>query len=284
MKKLFVFQKGSSPKYQTELECAYKLCRDGEQLERIDLEQLDVDCLKSIDVVVSNRLPYQVHIMLHSLKIVSVIFDSQDNKDDCSDLCIDHLYDGKDKYFSGKEFSLHDVACQSEDMMNIFELISLLEWDSKFWGFPVAYLSSSHLSENILFRVNQFVREKDIRLIEYLCNCHDKKSVRFAEQNGYEFKDIRLTYEKKLTRKDDVEVDEKKQFGIAQAEHIPALREMSRNLYLDSRYYFDSNFDRDRIAEFYMGWVEKAVKKENDDECYVYLINIWLKIIDIPNS
>ena len=65
----------------------------------------------------------------------------------------------------------------------------------------------------------------------------------------------------------------KNQFGIAQAEHIPALREMSRNLYLDSRYYFDSNFDRDRIAEFYMGWVEKAVKKENDDECYVLLKN-----------
>ena len=45
MKKLFVFQKGSSPKYLTELERAYKLCRDGEQLERIDLEQLDMDCL-----------------------------------------------------------------------------------------------------------------------------------------------------------------------------------------------------------------------------------------------
>ena len=117
------------------------------------------------------------------------------------------------------------------------------------------------------------MRKKDIRLIEYVCNCHDKKSVRLAEKNGYEFKDIRLTYEKKLTRKDNVEVSGKNQFGIAQAEHIPALREISRNLYLDSRYYFDSNFDRDRIAEFYMDWVEKAVKKEYDDECYVFLIN-----------
>ena len=273
MKKLFVFQEGSSPKYQAKLEEAYKLCRDCEQLERIDLEQIDVDCLKSIDVVVSNRLPYQVQVMLRGLKIVSVIFDSHDDRDDFTDICIDHLYNGKDKYFSGKEFSLHDVACQSEDMMNIFELISLLEWDSKFWGFPVAYLSSSHLSENILFRVNQYVRKKDIRLIEYLCNCHDKKSVRFAEQNGYEFKDIRLTYDKKLTGKDDVEVNEKTQFGIAQAEHIPALREMSRNLYLDSRYYYDRNIEKGRIAEFYMDWVEKAVKKEYDDECYVLLIN-----------
>lgn len=273
MKKLFIFQKTSSPKYQTELEGAYNLCSNSDQLEKIDLEQLDLDCLKSIDVVVSNRLPYQVHVMLRGLKIVSVIFDSQDNKDDYSDLCIDHIYDGKDKYFSGEEFSLQNVACQREDMIDIFELISLLEWDSKFWGFPVAYLSSSHLSENILFRVNQFVREKNVRLIQYLCNCHDKKSVSFAEKNGYEFKDIRLTYEKKLTKKDDVEVDEKKQFCIAQDGHIPALREISRDLYLDSRYYFDSNFDRERIAEFYMGWVEKAVKKQNDDLCYVYLIN-----------
>ena len=168
MKKLFVFQKGSSPKYQTELESAYKLCRDGEQLERIDLEQLDVDCLKSIDVVVSNRLPYQVQVMLRGLKIVSVIFDSQDNKDDCSDICIDHLYNGKDKYFSGEGYSLYDTAFPVEDLHEILELISLLEWDSKFWGFSIAYLSSRHLSENILFRVNQYVRKKDIRQLKIL--------------------------------------------------------------------------------------------------------------------
>ena len=273
MKKLFVFQKGSSPKYQTELESAYKLCRDGEQLERIDFQQFDVDCLESVDVVVSNRLPYQAQVMLRGLKIVSVIFDSHDDRDDFTDICIDHLYNGKDKYFSGEGYTIYDAAFPVEDLHEIFELISLLEWDSKFWGFSIAFLSSRHLSENILFRVSQYVRKKDIRLIEYLCNCHDKKSVRLAEQNGYEFKDIRLTYEKKLTRKVNVELNEEIQFGSAQAEHIPALRKMSRNLYLDSRYYYDRNIDKDRIAEFYMDWVEKAVKKEYDDECYVYLIN-----------
>ena len=273
MKKLFVFQESSSPKYQEELKKAYELCRDSEHVEKIDFQQFDVDCLKSIDVVVSNRLPYQAQVILHGMKIVSVIFDSHDNSDDFTDICIDHLYNGKDKYFSGERYSLSDAGFPVEDLHQILELISFLEWDSKFWGFSIAFLSSRHLSENILFRVDQYVRNKDICLIEYLCNCHDEKSVRLAEQNGYEFKDIRLTYEKKLTRKIKVEVNEEIQYCNARARHIPALRKMSRNLYLDSRYYYDSNIDKGRIAEFYMDWVEKAVKKEYDDECYVFLIN-----------
>ena len=212
MKKLFVFQEGSSPKYQAELKEAYKLCRDSERVERIDFQQFDVDCLESVDVVVSNRLPYQAQVMLRGLKIVSVIFDSHDDRDDFTDICIDHIYNGKDKYFSGEGYSLYDKSFPVEDLHEIFELISFLEWDSKFWGFSMAYLSSRHLSENILYRVNQYVRKKDIRLIEYLCNCHDKKSVRLAEQNGYEFKDIRLTYEKKLTRKVNDELSGKYQY------------------------------------------------------------------------
>ena len=159
MKKLFVFQKGSSPKYQTELESAYKLCKDGEQLERIDFQQFDVDCLESVDVVVSNRLPYRAQVMLRGLKIVSVIFGSQDNKDDYSDLCIDHLYDGKDKYFSGKEFSLHDVACRSEDMMNIFELIRQGKLSSREIAEKV-----SNPKDNLTISHNQINRMK--KLIE----------------------------------------------------------------------------------------------------------------------
>ena len=96
MKKLFVFQEGSSPKYQEELEKAYKLCRDSEHVERIDFQQFDVYCLKSVDVVVSNRLPYQAQVMLSGMKIVSVIFDSHDNRDDFNIIWVD-LFNCKSK-------------------------------------------------------------------------------------------------------------------------------------------------------------------------------------------
>ena len=160
MKKLFVFQEGSSPKYQAELEKAYKLFRDGEQLERIDFQQFDVDCLESVDVVVSNRLPYQAQVMLRGLKIVSVIFDSHDDRDDFTDICIDHLYNGKDKYFSGEGYTIYDAAFTVEDLHEIFELISLLEWDSKFWGFHDGLLEFEALEREHPFQGESICEEE----------------------------------------------------------------------------------------------------------------------------
>jgi GNAT superfamily N-acetyltransferase len=94
-----------------------------------------------------------------------------------------------------------------------------------------------------------------------------------AEENGYDFKDIRLTYEKFLKEITNVELGNGVEFGVAEEQHIPALRDISRDIYLDSRYYYDSNFDKEKVCEFYMGWVEKAVKKEYDDECFAFFIN-----------
>jgi ribosomal protein S18 acetylase RimI-like enzyme len=273
MNKLFIFQEDILPEYLAELESAYRLCKADEHAKKINLGDCNIDRLKSVDVVVSNSLPYEWQVILNGLKIVSVVIDKIEKNDNFTDIYIDHLYKGKDKYFVGENYSISNGRVQDINFQDIFNLISMLEWDTDYWGFPVAFLSSRHLSENILYKVNEFVKNENIRLVEYLCNCHDKKSVLLAEENGYDFKDIRLTYEKILKEKMDVDLDRKIEFREAEEQHIPALREISRDIYLDSRYYYDNNFDKDKVCEFYMGWVEKAVKKEYDDECFALFIN-----------
>ena len=52
---------------------------------------------------------------------------------------------------------------------------------------------------------------------------------------------------------------------------ISKLRKIGKDIYLDSRYYFDDNFKKSKVQEFYMNWVEKSVKKTFDDECYILL-------------
>ena len=274
MNKLFIFQDDSLSNYLTELESAYNFCMADEYTERINLKQCNIDRLKSVDVVISNSLPYEWKVILNGLKMVSVIIDKIDKNDNFTDISIDHLYKGKDKYFVGENYSIiNKEKEQYISFQKIFDLISIMEWDTDYWGFPVAFLSSRHLSENILYRVNVFIKNDNIRLVEYLCNCHDKKSVLLAEKNGYNFKDIRLTYEKILKGTIDIELNGMIEFGVAEEQHISALRDISRDIYLDSRYYYDNNFDKEKVCEFYMDWVEKAVKKEFDDECFSFFIN-----------
>ena len=269
MNKLFVFQDSAAPEYASELESAYNLCKGGKDVCKFNLTQLTIEHLRSIDVVISNSLPFQWQVVLSGLKIVSIVIDRIEKNDDYTDIYIDYLYKGSDRFFIGDNYSICGDNGQDINFKEIFELINLLRWDTDYWGFPVAYLSSRHLSDNILFRVNKFVRNSNIRLVEYLCNCHDKRSVGLAEVNNYEFKDIRLAYEKSLNGVSPPELSDGIEFGVAEKNHIPALRKISRDIYLDSRYYFDENFDKNKIREFYMSWVAKAVNKEFDDECYV---------------
>lgn len=245
--------------------------KNDKDVQKVNLSDLYIEHLKYIDVVVSNNLPYKWQIILNGLRIVSITIDEIDIEDTMTDIFIDFQYKGYDRFFIGENHSICNNLDQGFYYRGIFDLITYLEWDSQFFGFPVAYLSSRHLTENILYRTNSFIKNNKIRLVEYLCNCHDKRSVLLAEDNNFRFKDIRLTYGKSLVETEEVNLDGCIKFGLAKKRHIPSLKKITKNIYLHSRYYFDDNFNKEKISEFYMGWVEKAVLGQYDDECYILL-------------
>ena len=187
MNKLFVFQDDSSSKYATELECAFKLFDNDKNVKKVTLSELTIESLQAVDVVVSNKLSLQWQLILSGLKIVSIVIDEIDKKDVYTDIYIDYLYNGYDKFFIGENYSICNNFDPKINFPEIFNLISSLPWDTKFFGFPIAFLSSRHLTENILYRVNKYLKKEKLRLVEYLCNCHDKRSVQLAEANNFEF-------------------------------------------------------------------------------------------------
>jgi len=148
------------------------------------------------------------------------------------------------------------------------EYIKKLEWDSTFFNINIAYLNKNYLNNDIIYEMNRFIVEEKIILVEYLCNCHDRESVILAEANNFHFTDIRLTFEKKITRLISTNLPNPYAFQKAEERHINELKKIVNNLYKDSRYYFDGNFDLEKINEFYANWVEKAVLGSFDDECY----------------
>jgi dTDP-4-amino-4,6-dideoxy-D-galactose acyltransferase len=271
--KLFIFRSAAAPSYLRELEQVYSLVRRKDSVKRISLKNLKINMLDNVDVVISNLLPEKWRIILKGLKIVSIVFDDHDQRDELTDINIDYIYSGQHKLFSGDQFKISNHSNLNVEYVEIFNLISKLEWDSSFWGFNVAYLSSRILSESILHRMNGFITKNQIRLVEYLCDCHDRDSVLLAEKNGYEFKDIRMRYEKRLGVSEYKQGDTSINFFKAGVELIPKLRKMSENIYRDSRYHYDRQFETSKAVEFYMLWVEKAVKGEYDDECYVLSLN-----------
>jgi ribosomal protein S18 acetylase RimI-like enzyme len=268
MNKLFVFQNNDDP-YKLELEAAYAISNVGKK-KQLNIKRLDVDYLikNQINVVIATELPKEWYFTLKGLDIVSIILGNREKNHKYADIAIDHLSKDDKRYFTGERYSL----CQSNseqvsEFNEIVNLILKLKWDSNFHGYNVAYLSCMHLTPNILCQIEKFIRRENIRLVEYLCNCHDRRSVLSAEENDFHFVDIRLSYRMKIQDKTHCSLGNFL-FRKADEHDIPVLQAISKYIYKDSRYFFDNNFDREKVYEFYQGWVQKGVLGQYDDECW----------------
>ena len=267
MNRLILYQNQSGNEYNKQLKCIEKEICAKSYIQSLSLETISekdfVD--KNIDVVISTGLPSDWYCILRRLQIVTITIDDLASYRDSADIVIDCKSDDERHCLSGKEY---DLRMRTDFNINEYtELISKSEWDSNFFNFPVAYLRSRYLTDSIYYRIKKFIREEKIRLVEYLCNCHDARSVIVAEKNDFHFVDMRLTFKRNICKEEEVGLPHGMSINLAVEKDIPFLREISSDAYIDSRYYFDSNFDNTKVVEFYKSWVEKAVLGKFDHEC-----------------
>jgi len=151
------------------------------------------------------------------------------------------------------------------------EIVVLLDWDTDFFGFPVAQIAKNRLSPNERDYVDEFCRENKVRLLQFKCDAHHRPSVLAAEEYDFHLADVRMSYRRKL----DVRSLERPNspegvlFRRANKDDVSILMDITTGLFTHSRYFFDANFPRDRVKEFYRSWIEKAVHGESDDLAWV---------------
>lgn len=267
MKTLFVFNVEDND-YTKEAELAFKRLNYEYPVERIGLKELTIPYLKSkeIAVVIGDQLTMEWIQILKEMNIASLVFGDAQEYHHEADIVIDFKGIDSAKYFAGEFYSMNNSDFAFEQVAS---LIFKMNWDSNFFGFPVAFIGSRYLTENIQRFTEEFVKKNNIKLIEYLCNCHDELSVRVAEKSGYHFTDIRMTFELKL-QKLKVGASEGYMIGLATESHIESLKLQTYKMYKDSRYFYDGNFELEKINSFYSEWIEKAVLGTFDHECYCF--------------
>lgn len=217
-------------------------------------------------VVVAANLPKQWCYLLRGLGIVTIVFGERDYYYDLVDIVVDYKCIEGSHYFTGPNVDFTRESAAS--FVEVAELVKSLEWDTKFFGVNVAYVSCLHLSDNIYKAISHYVAAHNIQLIEYLCNCHDRRSVLIAEKEGFTFVDIRLTFARKLAGFAASASSDSWTFRKANEADIPELEMMASEIYTKSRYFFDEKFGTSKAQEFYKSWIRKAVTGDFDDECW----------------
>lgn len=143
-----------------------------------------------------------------------------------------------------------------------------LEWDSQFFGIPLARLNTNRLTDEVVERARSWCRERAIAGLYFLADSSDATTIRLAESNGYELTDIRVTLETSVHTPPETAPPAGVCIRLCRDDDIQALREIARVSHRDSRFYFDSHFPKNACDNLYQTWIEKS--------CRGYADAVWV--------
>lgn len=174
----------------------------------------------------------------------------------------------------GKNFDISlDVDYDDETALipasQKISIVDKLNWDTNFFGFNIAKLNHEKIKENIIKLVLGWCVNNKIKCLYYAAGGSDWLSIRLAEKHGFGFVNIRVTYS--LAANDPQRAKKNKyNFRKAKKSDLSSLIKMTKNLYLDSKYYFDKNFPDKLCDKFYSTWIKKlALSKNKGENVYV---------------
>lgn len=264
--KLLVVSDGTRTDYDLQLGEAARHFPTGTLFAAADELSLDLIEKERVEVIVASGLSRSWCYQLRGLEIVTIIFGPRTSYCDLADIVVDYKHSDGDHYFTGPNFDF--TRQTSSSFGEVTDLVKKLDWDSRFFGINVAYVSCLHLSDNIYKAISKFAVANKIDLIEYLCNCHDRRSVQIAEKEGFNFVDIRLTFARSLQHFASDTAMSELTFRTAEACDLATLEAIAAPLYMKSRYFYDTKFGLDKARDFFKSWIGKAVSGTFDDECW----------------
>jgi dTDP-4-amino-4,6-dideoxy-D-galactose acyltransferase len=140
-------------------------------------------------------------------------------------------------------------------------LCKFLEWDSEFFGARIARIDSNHLTVESLDRIFQWRRENNIDCLYFLCASDDDKSIIVAENAGFHLVDVRLELSCRASNQPN---SQKIPVRLFLESDLPELQQIAADAYIDSRFYYDRNFAREKVSALYREWITKSCRGHAD--------------------
>ena len=131
---------------------------------------------------------------------------------------------------------------------------SLLEWDSGFFGFPVAQVAGEILSQPKGRAALEWSRVHSIKCLYFLADPNSPETAELAYRLGFKLVDVRLQLS---IASRSCERSKPPQFALrtARPSDVFALQAIARGAHQDSRFFFDSDFQKTRAEDLFATWI-----------------------------
>jgi dTDP-4-amino-4,6-dideoxy-D-galactose acyltransferase len=146
-------------------------------------------------------------------------------------------------------------------------LCRFLDWDTRFFDRRIAQVVSHRFTPDTLVAVETWCAQQAIRCLYFLADLDDAQTVTLAEQHGFALVDVRVELVRALPPAVALSVPPAA-LRISRADDLPALRQMARTGFTDSRFYADPHFSRAQCDRLYETWIENS--------CQGYADRVWV--------
>jgi len=141
--------------------------------------------------------------------------------------------------------------------------IRYLQWDSDFFGLPVATLDGGHLHTETSKDVFNWCRQEKIRCLYFLADGRDSKTLQCTYKEGFQFIDVRVEMEYDLSNVLQTEIPSLEIKPVTKKEQLNDIQVLARKSHTDSRFFKDLNFDRIKCEKLYEEWIDRDFEKGN---------------------
>lgn len=144
----------------------------------------------------------------------------------------------------------------------MLETCTFLDWDSAFWGFPIARLNARSLTNEGLVECLAWCHDHDIRCLYFAATGTCAKTLALAANNGFRFVDVRIDLAVQIAGLAKMPAYPE-QISVRHATQADSatLREFASGAHRDSRFFKDSRFDPERAAELYADWIRRDLSE-----------------------
>jgi GNAT superfamily N-acetyltransferase len=132
----------------------------------------------------------------------------------------------------------------------------LLEWDTAFWGVPVARVAAETMTDDSRAEVDAWCIDNGISCLYFLARSDDPETIAAAERGGFFQTDTRVTLSRALGP--ERQEAPPAQIRPAQPSDLPTLKAIARVSHGTTRFYHDPHFPDDRCGELYAEWIQSS--------------------------
>jgi dTDP-4-amino-4,6-dideoxy-D-galactose acyltransferase len=140
------------------------------------------------------------------------------------------------------------------------EICRYLSWDSDFFGVRIGSVVPRRLDGAAVLSIRAFRREQAIECLYFLADLQDAETLRRAEDEGFRMVDVRITLERRGAPPAPEALDGDILIRPAEERDLPILTALARDNHIDTRFYYDGRFPKERCAALYATWIEGDVR------------------------